>query len=110
MKETWDKFIEFLKTYDLNKIVELLRKLDWQELLLSPWLWAAAVLLSGFVIWKRRLSLLILAVSFCAFVWLLQDTLPESGKSIPLNKMLQFIGGAVVLLGINLYFFFIREK
>ena len=110
MKATWDNFIELLKDYDLNTIIELLRQIEWHNLLVSPWLWAAVIPFLALVIWKKRISLLILAVSFVLFVWLLQNSLPPPGETIPLNSLLEFIGGTVVLLGVNMYFLLIREK
>ena len=84
--------------------------MDWDSLMLSPWLWAAGVALLVLVVWKRRVSFLILAVSFVLFVVLLKNSLPQSDQPMPLSKLLEFIGGTGLLIGVNLYFLVIREK
>ena len=41
---------------------------------------------------------------------LLQNTLPPPGGTIPLEKVLVFLGGSVVLLAVNVYFLVMRQK
>jgi len=47
-------------------------------------------------------------LSLAAFAYLIKVTFPPSGGSIPLDQLLKFIGGTVVLCVLNLYLLFVR--
>jgi hypothetical protein len=110
IKNIWDQFVHFLSEYDVQKIAEALHQLDWRAQLTNPVTWIVGLPLLAFIIWKRKVNLLILCCSFVAFIYLLQNTLPPTGESVPLNKLLEFLGGSVVLLAVNIYFMILREK
>jgi hypothetical protein len=110
IKNIWGSFVQFLSEYNVEKIVQAIQQLDWHALLTNPVAWMIAIPLLIFIIWKRRLNLLILFCSFIVFAYLLQNTLPPAGESVPLNKLLEFLGGSVVLLAVNIYFLILREK
>ena len=110
IKEMWGKLGVFLTEYDIQKISEVVRQLDWREQLSNPVVWVVGIAIVVLTIWKRKISLLIMAGSFVLFMLLLQNTLPPPGQSIPLNKVLEFLGGSVLLLAVNVYFLILREK
>jgi len=104
----WQAFISFLAEYDSRKIATILQAMDWQEVLKDPRVWCAGVPALAYLLWKRHFHALLLLVSLALFVMLVMNTLPGPGQSIPLNKILTFIGGSVALVGVNLYFFLVR--
>lgn len=110
MREYWDKFLEFLREYKLQKVTALLQALKWEDLLTNVGVWAILIVFLTFVIWKRQYRLLLLAVSCVLLVLLCKHSIPPSGDTIALHQMLEFIGGITVLIGTNLYVFIIRDK
>jgi hypothetical protein len=104
----WDRFINFLTHYDMETVTDLIRNLDWAKILHTPLFWIVAIPVFCWVIWKRYFRLLLLVASTCLFLILVQQTLPPSGDAIPLDRLLVFVGGCVVLIGLNFYFLFIR--
>lgn len=109
LKEYWEHFVSFLKKYDAAHIMEILREADWNSILTNPLAWIATFFLFGVMIWKKQLKMLVFVCSMAAFVALLQTTLPPSGESMELSRILQFIGGSALLAGVNLYFLFVRQ-
>lgn len=109
LKEYWDGFVKFLVEYDTQKVLEVLRELDWKELAGNPLLWLIGGGTLILMLWKRMIRLMIFMASLAAFLVLLQQTLPSPGQAMDLNNLLLFIGGTIGLLVVNLYFIFIRE-
>lgn len=105
----WKSFLEFLTEYRTEKISEVIRNLDWQELIRNPVVWLVSLTLLGFIVWKQQIKLLIMMASVVAFVFLLQVTLPPTGQAIPLASLLKFVGGTMALLALNVYFLIIRS-
>ncbi|OIP90961.1 MAG: hypothetical protein AUK55_12070 [Syntrophobacteraceae bacterium CG2_30_61_12] len=108
LSEYWDRFIDFLTRYDVAAIAELIRGLKWDQVIRTPLFWAIVLPFGCWIIWKRRLRILMLLASGFLFVWLVQETLPPTGGAIPLDRLLLFVAGCVVLIGLNFYFLFIR--
>lgn len=104
----WKGFIEFLNTYDLHKITEMLRDLKWEEVLTNPYVWVIGLSSVGYMLMKKRFKALMLIFSLGIFLYLLGITIPSSGEAIPFEKLMTFIGGSVVLAVLNLYFLFMR--
>ncbi len=109
LKNYWDGFVQFLTEYDSQKIMELLRSLDWNEIARSPIAWGLAISVVAYSLWKKQVRYLILGISLVLFVFLLQHTIPPAGENLSLSKLLTFLGGCVALMGVNVYFMFIRE-
>lgn len=105
----WKSFVEFLSVYKTEKISEVIRSLDWQEVIRNPVVWVVTLSLLGVVVWKRQFKILVLVASVVVFVVLLQFTLPPAGQSIPLESLLKFVGGTMLLLAVNVYFLIIRN-
>ena len=109
LEQYWKSFVDFLAEYKTEKISSVIRNLDWQELIRSPIVWVVTLSILGLIVWKQQFKLLILMASAVAFVVLLQFTMPPAGQSIQLTSLLQFAGGTMALLGINVYFLIIRN-
>lgn len=105
----WEKIVTFLKENDIHTIGQTMQGLNWGDILKNPFFWLVALPLSGWIVWKKQFKLLILAGSFVAFTFVFQYALPSAGQEIGLPQLLKFLGGAVVIIGINIYFFFIRQ-
>lgn len=104
----WDRLIQFLTTYDVATLSELVQQLDWKLIVRTPLFWLISVPIMCWIVWKRHFRLLLLLASAVSFLALVQVTLPPTGGSIPLDRLLTFVGGCVVLIGLNFYFLFIR--
>lgn len=109
MKETWNAVLTFLKEYNMTKAAEALRNVDWNAILHQPIFWGAVILFLGWVVWKKAFRSLLVACSLVAFVFLLHYTLPPSGETFTLQKLLPFAGGCLGLLALNIYFLIIRN-
>jgi len=109
LQEKWDSFVKFLSEYDIRKVLDVVRNLNWTELAVSPLFWLGVILVLGLTLWKRKFRLLLLVFSFIVFIFLAQYTLPPGGETIPLTKLLGFLGGTVALIVVNLYFLLVRE-
>jgi hypothetical protein len=108
LEDFWQNITEFFKTYDVKTIAKLFKDLDWVKVGQNPLTWLAAAVFSAFVIWKKQFRLVLLLASIVAFMLLAQSSLPEAGQHMPLEKVVTFIGGSMAIVGVNLYFFFVR--
>ena len=105
----FEQFKKFLLEYDLPKIQEVFRNLDWGKVLSIPEVWFVAVPILGIMIWKRKFRLMLFMASLVAFTFMLPYAMPAAGEAVPLTKLLTFLGGALALVLINLYFVFVRR-
>lgn len=110
LRKIWETVINFLVTYDSHKISKLIDELKWEDVLLNPYVWMIALPMLGYLLIKGRHRTLVLIFSLVAFLYLLQITFPQSAQTIPLDKLLRFIGGCVCLGILNLYFWFVRQE
>ena len=108
-KKIWEALINFLVTYDSHKMSQLLDDLKWEEVLRNPYLWLIGLPVFGYLVFRKRFRTIVLVSSLVAFVYLLQVTFPPSTQTIPLDKLLRFIGGCVVLGVLNLYLLLVRQ-
>jgi len=109
IKKIWDAIINFLVTYDSHKMSQLLEGLKWEEVLRNPFVWLIGLPSLAYLLYRNRFKTLIILASLAAFLYLLQITFPPSAQTIPLDKLLRFIGGCVFLAVLNLYFLFVRQ-
>jgi hypothetical protein len=106
----FDQIKKFLLEYDLQKLMDLLRNVDWHKTLSIPEVWFVGVPVLGLLVWKRKFRLMLFLASIVAFTFLIPLTLPaKTGDALPLEKLLMFLGGSLALVLINLYFVFIRR-
>jgi hypothetical protein len=109
LKELWDQFADFFAKNDFQSLLEMIRQVEWKEVLRNFYVWATAVPILAFILITKKIRLLVFIISLGLFVVLLQIVLPEKGQQLPLLSLLQFIGGVFVLVVVNLYFLFMRE-
>jgi hypothetical protein len=109
MRKIWDAIVNFLVTYDSHKISQLFASLKWEEVLRNPFVWLIGLPTLGYMLYRKQFKTLVLIVSLAAFLYLLQITFPPSAQTIPLEKLLRFIGGCVFLCVLNLYLLFVRQ-
>jgi hypothetical protein len=108
VKKIWEALINFLATYDSHKVSEFVWKFKWEEVIANPYLWLIGLPIAGLMLARKMYKTLILIFSLAAFLYLVQITFPPSAQTIPLDKLLRFIGGCVFLGLLNLYFLFVR--
>ena len=108
-KKIWEALINFLVTYDSRKMSQLLADLNWEAVLRNPFVWLIGLPILGYLVYRKRFRTIIFISSLAALAYLLQVTFPPSNRTIPLDKLLEFIGGCVVLAVVNLYFLFVRQ-
>jgi hypothetical protein len=107
-KKLWEAFINFLTTYDSRRVSRLFDEMKWEEVLANPYVWLIGLPLLGYMLWKKRFKTIILLFSLAAFLYLIKATFPPSDASVPLDRLLKFIGGTVALCVLNLYLLFVR--
>jgi hypothetical protein len=100
---------KFLLEYDLVKIQETVRNLDWGKVLSTPEVWFVAVPLLGYMVWKRMFRMMLLMASMGVFVAMLPHVMPAGNEALPMQKLLLFLGVTLALVLANLYFLFIRR-
>lgn len=105
----WETFIAFLREYNVRKIAEVSRGIDWSAWLKEPFFWIGVVVFLGVVVWKKAFKMLLLPLSVAALIVLVQCTMPESGEDISLGKLVPFLGGCMVIVALNLYCFIVRH-
>ena len=66
IKEYFEKLISLLAEYDIRKILEAIRKLEWQEQLANPIAWLVVLPPLIYLIWRQQIRLLVLLCSFVA--------------------------------------------
>jgi hypothetical protein len=84
--------------------------MKWEEVLTNPYVWLVSLPLVGYMLWKKRFKTLVLLSSLAAFLYLVKVTFPPSETSVPLDRLLKFIGGTVALCVLNLYLVFVRSE
>ncbi len=105
----FEQIKKFLAEYDLPKIQEVVRNLDWGKVLSTPEVWFVAVPVLGYLVWKRKFRLMLFFASLAVFTFLLPNVLPAAGEAVPLPKLLMFLGASLGLVLINLYFLMVRR-
>ena len=110
LKAIWTGFVNFLIEFNMEKVTERLRDLDWLKLLANPWVWLVVVVFLGAVLLKRAFKTLLFTVSLVLFAMLLQHTLPPPGESLALRSLLEFVGGTLALAVVNLYYLILGSR
>ncbi len=105
----WDKFVQFIKEYDLSRVMQLVRTIDWHKLLTNPIVIGVTIGFLGFTIYKKRLKPLVLTLSLIAFIFLVQLVTPQGSEYVPKEKIFMFIGGGIGLAILNIYIFFFHD-
>ncbi|MCE5334189.1 MAG: hypothetical protein LLG06_06335 [Desulfobacteraceae bacterium] len=109
MKEYLQRILNFLAENDFQKLLESVRGLNWIDVVQSLYFWLIGVPIIIALLWRKKTKTLVALVTAVLFVILIQYTLGAPGEQMPLKDLLAFFGGAVALIGIYLYFLFIRD-
>jgi hypothetical protein len=102
----------FLEALETRNVMEFLGQLDVGQLVHNPWLLGgigALALLSLLMRWRL---LLVTILSVTGFVWLV-SYIQQQGTTLDgqaPESLLLFIGGGVCLIGLAIYFLFIRTE
>lgn len=106
----WSDFLSTLKGMDLQQINEILSNIDFLTLLKNPWV-IAFLLVSCIVFIIRGMErVMVTFLSVPAALVLFQKTAQgDAALDLDADKMLLFIGGFVVIAGVNIYFWVVRS-
>ncbi|HOV84755.1 MAG TPA: hypothetical protein PLM79_00210 [Syntrophobacteraceae bacterium] len=110
IKTAWQEFVRFLSEYDVTKIMDMIARVDWQKALSSPFTWLVLVPVLGYLILRRHFRILLVSASVVVFLVFVQTRLPAAGEAIPVSKLMEFLGVAVLIIAVNIYYLFMREK
>ncbi|MCX7822508.1 MAG: hypothetical protein N2260_03575 [Syntrophobacterales bacterium] len=100
---------EIIKTYNFQKILQLVHSIDWIELAKSPISWTVAGVILFIIVLTKRYKYIIVALSIVAFVFLMGKTLPSDLENLEIKNLLGFFLGTIVIAALDFYLLFIRE-
>jgi len=100
---------EIIKTYDLQKILDLIHSINWLELMNSPVAWLVLIAVLLVIIISKRYRYVLVVLSIAVFIYLVDKTLPAQLENVELKNLIGFFAGTVAIVGINFYFLVVRE-
>ena len=109
MKEVLNSIYNFLVTYDFPTLLACIRKADLGQVAASVYTWLIALPVLIVLIWTKSIKIIVALISLFLFVLLIRNTFSQAGETLPLRDLITFLGGSVALVGVNLYFIFIRQ-
>ncbi len=109
MKEFFNSIYNFLAVNDFPTLLAACRKLEWSQVARSPYTWLIVLPILIYLLWTKKFKIFIGIASFFLFLLLVQQYLPNTNENLSLHDLLIFLGGAVALIGLNFYLFFVRE-
>lgn len=109
IEKLWDKFTNFLITYDLENLVQTLYSLEWDKILHDPITWVIAGIGLIVVFISKKYGVLLAIGSMAALVIIFYRTVPENVEEVEITKLLMFLGATLAVVCINIYFFLIRK-
>ena len=109
MKEILTRVYDFLAAHDFPMLLEAIRKLEWSQMAKSPFTWLIVMPVMVYLLWTKKFKTTTAIVSLWLFLLLVQKTLTPEGETLSLHNLLIFLSGAVALVGLNVYFLFIRQ-
>ncbi len=109
MQEHLKQIYDFLAAHDFPTLMEDMRQLEWSQITGNVYTWLITLPLLTFLVWTKKFKIIISLVTCGLFLLLVQRTLSPAGQTLAIHDLLVFLGGAVALIGINLYLLFIRE-
>ena len=109
MKKVLNSIYDFLATHDFPTLLEAIRKLEWSQIVRSAYTWLIVLPLLIYLIWTRKYKTIAALTSFFLFLLLIQKTLSPTGDALSLHDLFIFLGGAVALVGFNIYLIFVRQ-
>jgi len=109
VKELLHHIYDFLVTHDFPTLLESSRKLEWSQVARSYYTWLVALPILIFLIWTKKFKIITAIASFILFLLLVQRTIAPAGDTLSLTDLFTFLGGAMALFGINIFFLFVRQ-
>jgi hypothetical protein len=107
----WKEMIAALRALDFKHFNEIVSRLDMWEVLKNPWVIAAMVIACVVFAVRGMERALVGFLSVPTLIVLFQKTV--EGKSMlefDAQRLLIFVGGFLVIAGINIYFWVVRGK
>jgi hypothetical protein len=107
----WSDLFLALKAMNFKQFNEILSGVDVLTALMNPWVIAVIVIISVVLLIRTGQKAVITFLSFPALMALFQKTI-KSSQAMELaysgQDLLIFIGGFLVIAGMNVYFHFVR--
>lgn len=109
MKEFLESIYNFFVVNDFPTLLESIRGLEWKDVVRNAYVWLIGLPIIVILAWRKKTKVFVALLSFILFLVLIQHTLAPPGVQMPLKDLLTFFAGAMVIIGINVYFLFIRD-
>ena len=109
MTQLLNYIYDFLAKYDFPTLLESALKLEWSLIAKSAYTWLVVLPILIFLVWTKKYKIIAAIASFFLFLLLIQKTVSPAGDTLSLHDLLIFLGGAVVLVGFNIYLIFVRQ-
>ncbi len=109
MKALLRNIYDFLATYDFPTLLKAFDTLEWSQVARSVYTWLIALPILIFLLWTKKYKAIVAIASLFLFVLLIQRTFSPGGETLSLNDLFKFLGGAVALVGLNIYLIFVRQ-
>jgi hypothetical protein len=100
---------DFLAANDFSTVIAAFNKLDLSDIAKSVYTYMIILPILGFLLWTKRIKTIVALVSLFLFLLLIRNTISSTSETLSLHDLVTFLGGAVALIGVNLYFIFIRQ-
>ena len=109
MKEILNRIFGFLAANDFPALLQKIGKLEWSQVMGSPYTWLVILPILTYLLWTKKFKLITAAVSFFLFLLLIQKTISPVGDTLSFHDLLIFLSGTVILIGLNFYLLFVRQ-
>lgn len=103
---------DLLQNFETERVMETLGQLDVEQLVHNPWLLGAIGLLALISLVMKWRLLLVTISAVTGFVWLI-SYVQERGTQLDglaADSLLMFVGGGVSLIGLIIYYLFIKAE
>lgn len=99
----------FLATHDFPTLLSDIHKLEWGHVAANVYTWLIILPVLIYLFWTKKYKLIAAIASLFLFLLLVQKTFAPGSQTISLHNLLIFLSGAIILVGLNIYLFFVRE-
>lgn len=109
----FSQVIDFFRQFETTRVMDSLQRFDLGELIHNRYFLGGTAVLALLALLMRWKLLLVTLLGLAGFVGLLHLTLQKGtdpGSGLQSDALLFFVGGGVVLIGLVIYFLFIRTE
>lgn len=108
----WSSISDFFSNFQTQNVMEFLENIRLGELITEPWFLIVMVVIALFCLLFKLRLLFTTVVTITGFSFLLSYTLERGTDLDGLNNptLLIFIGGGAAMVGLAIYFLFIRGE